>query len=46
MFKDILIPYVNEDSLEAPLRAAVALAEPDEEPPLMRPGARGLGGVP
>ena len=27
MFKDILIPYVNEDSLEAPLRAAVALAE-------------------
>ena len=27
MFKDILIPYVNEDSLEAPLRAAIALAE-------------------
>ena len=26
MFKDILIPYVNEESLEAPLRAAVALA--------------------
>lgn len=27
MFKDILIPYVNEDSLEAPLRAATALAD-------------------
>jgi len=27
MFKDILIPYVNEDSLGAPLQAASALAE-------------------
>lgn len=29
MFKDILVPYINARSAEAPLKAAVALAEPN-----------------